>query len=238
MSGRKRTILRPKEYYEDGDAVAYFLRKKDLYPKEAIAFEPIPDHSRLLDIACGAGRTTAIFRDRGLDVVGVDLSFGLIKAAKERLGTVPLMVNDACTLSLKSGQFDVVVFSMNGIDCISPYENRLKALNEVKRVLKPTGRFIFSSHNHCFPRDRDGIMPFLKCLFRRERNTYVTDTHYPWGATRIYLTTPRLQIKEAEALGFRFIRLVTRRMLRHVKSLSLIGLLDGYCYYVFELTGE
>ena len=44
------------------------------------------------------------------------------------------------------GSFDFVLFSYNGIDYVS-HDDRLKILQEVRRVGKPGGYFCFSTHN-------------------------------------------------------------------------------------------
>jgi SAM-dependent methyltransferase len=38
------------------------------------------------------------------------------------------------------------LFSYNGLDCLYPKESRLVAIAEIYRVLRPQGRFIFSTH--------------------------------------------------------------------------------------------
>ena len=46
----------------------------------------------------------------------------------------------------EDNSFDFVLFSFNGIDSFGP-QDRLKALKEIRRVLKNNGYFCFSSHN-------------------------------------------------------------------------------------------
>ncbi|MBF0188289.1 MAG: methyltransferase domain-containing protein, partial [Magnetococcales bacterium] len=128
--------------------------------------------------------------------------------------------------------FDVVLFSFNGIDYIHPYSARLATLREIWRVLKPDGLFIFSTHNNCFPRSRDGIWPFFNTLLKGKRETIMQDDHYKWGRTTIRLTTPAIQVKELRDEGFRVKKLVSRKRLRALQSHLLLGLLDDFCYYV------
>ena len=89
---------------------------------------------------------------------------------KRMINTLPylLWTGDASNLGLKDNSFDVVIFSFNGIDYIYPYIKRLAALKEIRRVLKTNGLFIFSSHNHCIPRDREGILPFIQYIFKKK----------------------------------------------------------------------
>lgn len=222
-----------KAYYNTVDAPLCFAKIEGLFANEEIAFDYIPPHSKTLDLGCGAGRTTGFLKSRGHDVAGVDISSQMIKAARNEDQGIEYSVGDACALSFKDKLFDAVVFSFNGIDHIYPYEKRIQALNEVKRVLKPGGFFVFSSHNSCIPRDLDSVIPFVNMRFRRKINTYMIDREYQWGTTKIFLTTPALQIRELETSGFELVALIPKKeYLRKVKSLRLIGLIDYWTYYV------
>lgn len=52
---------------------------------------------------------------------------------------------DACELQFEDNTFDNVFFPFHGIDYI--YPDIYKAVEEAKRVMKPDGVFVFSSHN-------------------------------------------------------------------------------------------
>ena len=107
-----------KSFYNTDEAALHYLENKRLFAKEKNAFAYIPNQSRILDIGCGTGRTTDFFKDRGHDVVGVDISFKMVKTAKSENREIAYSAGDACALSFKDGRFDVVVFSYNGIDYI------------------------------------------------------------------------------------------------------------------------
>ena len=231
MLHKQKKTFDAKQFYDTREAASHYLQKKKLLPKEEAAFSYIPQNAKILDLGCGTGRTTGVLINRGYRVVGGDIAFRMVQTAKHQGIGGPLLVNDACSLSFRAGEFDVLVFSFNGIDYIYPYEKRLKALHEIKRVLKPGGLFIFSSHNHCIPCDKDGLNPFLKTLFKKRRNVYI-DSHYCWGSVKVYLSSPSLQIAEIERVGFELIKLIPRRLLKGIKSLGVIGLIDSDVYYV------
>ncbi len=224
-----------KSFFDNREAALHYNQFKGLFAKETKAFSFIPENSKILDIGCGTGRTTMYFHENGFNVTGVDFSHALVETAKGQNREISYMVGDACALSFKEGQFDVVVFSFNGIDCVYPYQRRAMVLQEIKRVLKPGGLFIFSAHNNCIPRDWSGIIRLFKTPFKRKTNTYITDTGYSWGAVKIYVTTPVKQIEELESMDFEVIKLIPRNILKSVKSYKLIGLIDAWCYYVCRL---
>ena len=106
-------------------------------------------NSSVLDIGCGSGRTTFPLAKKGFKVVGVDLVPEMIKTAKELAKSfdmaIDFQVGDATNLHFNENSFENALFSFCGWNQIPGRENRLKALKEINRVLKPGGYFIFAS---------------------------------------------------------------------------------------------
>ena len=106
---------------------------------------------KMLDLGIGGGRTTEHFAPLVDDYTGIDYSEQMILACQERFANasqaMTLEVGDARNLEpFPSNSFDFVLFSFNGIDYVS-HGDRLKILQEVRRVGKPGSYFFFSSHN-------------------------------------------------------------------------------------------
>jgi SAM-dependent methyltransferase len=104
--------------------------------------------SQLLDLACGSGRPTLrIAQKTGCHVSGVDLhdeAIASAKASARELGyegrTKFYQGNAAERLSFADASFDAVTC----IDAINHLPNRLRALEEWRRVLKPGGHLLFT----------------------------------------------------------------------------------------------
>lgn len=110
------------------------------------------EKDQILDIGCGAGRTTiALYRLGYLNVQGVDLSKGMIQQAvsfAERAGCPILFeVGDAISLRYGNETFDGALFSAQGFMCIPGARQRDRAIGEVRRVLRPGGHFILTTHD-------------------------------------------------------------------------------------------
>ena len=74
------------------------LREEGLFEPERRAIERyFTPGSRVLDLGCGAGRTTHALDEHGFDVVGVDASSGMVAAASEADADVQYLVGDAST---------------------------------------------------------------------------------------------------------------------------------------------
>jgi len=73
--------------------------------------------------------------------VGVDISLPMIRQAQQEHGASPIafIQGDATMLPLKSNSFDSV-FMLAGIHHVN---NRLGLFNEIRRILKPGGRFYY-----------------------------------------------------------------------------------------------
>ncbi len=169
-----------------------------LFPKYYKAGESV------LDLACGLGRTTLMLHEMGLTVRGVDRSEVLIEIAKRRLPYLDLNVGSYDHIEEPDSSFSHVLISFNGIDYAFPTEQRITALRECIRVLKPGGTFIYSSHNlkslHFFsPYYQDRLRWKLRNSFRafKEWDYILEDGVYAFYAT------PKYVARQTEALGVR-----------------------------------
>ena len=109
----------------------------------------------ILDIGVGAGRTTALLRPLGSDYLGIDYTAEMVAACRATYPGVRFEHMDARNLQqLPAGHFGLAMFSFNGIDSVAP-EDRALILREVRRVLRPGGLFIVSSHNRNGPGARE-----------------------------------------------------------------------------------
>lgn len=132
-------------------------KKVGLWAAERYVFQKYlrtTDH--ILDLGCGTGRTTyALYQQGYKDIIGIDLTPAMITAA-QALSThfqadLDFRVGNATALEFQAASFDAVIFSFNGIMSIPRAEQRRKALQEVWRVLRTGGHFIFTTHD----RDKD-----------------------------------------------------------------------------------
>ncbi len=98
-----------------------------------------------IDFGCGPGQTTKFLYDSGMqDIVGTDLSPGMITKAKERNPLIKFEVADMLNLHYADKSFSsaiafyaIVHFNMDELK---------RAFQEIKRVLKDSGQFLFSFH--------------------------------------------------------------------------------------------
>ena len=103
---------------------------------------------KMLDMGVGGGRTTKYFAPVVLNYTGADYAPAMVNACIEKYGDDYFFITcDARDMEeLSDNSFDFVLFSFNGIDSFS-HEDRMAALKEIHRVLRPGGYFCFSSHN-------------------------------------------------------------------------------------------
>ncbi|HUQ66134.1 MAG TPA: class I SAM-dependent methyltransferase [Flavitalea sp.] len=119
-----------------------------LYPNERYLFEKYFSKDKfILDLACGAGRTTLRLNELGYQVKGVDLSDKLIEIARTRFPSIRFETGNYCDIQEYDASVDNILISHNGLDYAYPETQRIKAISECARVIKQGGYFIFSGHN-------------------------------------------------------------------------------------------
>jgi ubiquinone/menaquinone biosynthesis C-methylase UbiE len=104
-----------------------------------VDFTALKPRQSVLDVACGPGTaTTEAVKavGRAGKVVGVDLSFEMLKLAGEKLGTVDLREMSAEALDFPQGTFDAVICQL-GLMLFAEPETAMK---EMVRVTKPGGK--------------------------------------------------------------------------------------------------
>jgi ubiquinone/menaquinone biosynthesis C-methylase UbiE len=110
-------------------------------------FKFIPQ-SRVLELGCGAGNLWLENLDRipaGLEIILSDFSDGVLEQAQQNLGNsrsfFQLKVVDAQSIPFENASFDIVIAN----HMLYHIPDRAKALSEIKRILKPSGRFYCST---------------------------------------------------------------------------------------------
>lgn len=110
-----------------------------LWAADLLALLALPPGSRVLDVACGTGivaRTAAHHTGATGVVVGLDLHGGMLAVARKQEPTGAWVQGSATTLPFATSAFDVVVCQQG----VQFFPDRLAALREMHRVLRPGGR--------------------------------------------------------------------------------------------------
>lgn len=111
--------------------------------RQALAALGLAPGDSLLDVGCGTGGATieAARSQRAGRACGVDLSPGMIQHAIHQargLGNVEFRVADAEELPYPAASFDGALCAHS----LHHYSDPVRALREIRRVLKPGGRFV------------------------------------------------------------------------------------------------
>jgi SAM-dependent methyltransferase len=165
----------------------------------------------VLEVGCGAAMCSRWLLAHGANPVAFDISAGMLRHARvgaERTGLdVPLVQADAQYLPFRDESFDLAFTSFGAIAFVA---DSARVMREVARVLRPGGRWVFSTTHPIrwsFPDDpgADGLtatMPYW------DRTPYV---EHAADGTATYVEHHRTlgdRIREITAAGFRLVDLI------------------------------
>lgn len=93
----------------------------------------------ILDVGCGTGIVLSYFKDKGIELYGLDISEKMIEEARRNLGEgVQLKVGDSESMPWEDNSFDIILCNAS----FHHYPNPKTALSEMNRLLKPNGTLI------------------------------------------------------------------------------------------------
>ena len=149
------------------------------YLEKPAMYGRLPDlsESKVLCLGCGTGEECKHLDEKANEVIGVDISKGLINYAKQSYPDLQFHLMDMEKLGFEDKSFDYVYSSL----VMHYVDSWTKTLSEIKRVLKPGGTFLFSTHH--------------PAVWSAERSRSETERSSLLGYKK------HLETKEAETLG-------------------------------------
>jgi len=122
-------------------------REAQIFIDNLIDYLQIPKGSKLIDIACGKGRHAKYFNQKGMDVIGVDLSLNSIKTAKkDENKNLQFSLHDMRE-NYQEDTFDVVTNLFTSFGYFENNKDEQKAINAMASNLKKEGLLIIDFMN-------------------------------------------------------------------------------------------
>lgn len=106
--------------------------------------EQADEGAPVADLGCGPGHVAAWLTNRGVAMVGIDLSPGMIAAGRRDYPQVEFREGDFLALPAADGEFGAAI-AFYSIIHLEPGELR-RAFGEIHRVLRPQGLLLVSFH--------------------------------------------------------------------------------------------
>lgn len=135
---------RERTGWSDGSIVGAYVSRFGPIADEAatvLASRVAGPGQMVLDLCCGQGTLTAMMADAGAVVTGLDFSQKMLSLARKSAPNADLREGDAAALPFGDRSFDAVVCNFG----MMHLPDQPKALAEIRRVLRPGGRFTMAT---------------------------------------------------------------------------------------------
>ena len=101
-----------------------------------------PNPTPLLDLACGSGRHSLPFAEKGFPPVGLDYSAPLLELAQAHELSLPLVRGDMRSLPFRDSSFRSVVNFFTSFGYFLRETDNVAVIGEIERVLTRGGKFL------------------------------------------------------------------------------------------------
>lgn len=152
--------------------------------KEFVFFKPyLKENDSILDLGCGNGRLVKFlqdhYQDKKFNYLGIDNSSKLIKLAKLIHPKFEFIEGDLINIPQEENKYDIV-FCIAAFHHLPSKKLRIKALNEMHRVLTKNGIIIITVWNlwqsKYFKENMDALLKSVLSLGKHRFN----DLYIPW----------------------------------------------------------
>jgi len=133
----------PEKYYTKDEVEKYARSGGIKKTQEKIAYriiEFLTGEKKILDLGCGPGFTTGIYKKEGYDVTGIDIIDDMLEKAKQKGLKVKNVDIKELGKSFKE-KFDAVV-SASALQWLKGNDEIKAAAKEIYQVLKPEGKIV------------------------------------------------------------------------------------------------
>ncbi len=158
----------------DRIASSYAASRTRPWPEVLDFVASLPPRSAIIDVGCGHGRHAKPAARAGHRVIGVDLCRPLLvigndASAKAMTAPIEWLVGDATSLPIRASTFDAAL-CVAVLHHLPSHDDRVAALSDVRRVLRPTGRAFIS----VWAKDNPYLRDFLGLRLKED------DVEVPW----------------------------------------------------------
>jgi SAM-dependent methyltransferase len=136
---------------------------------------------RVCDLGCGPGHVARYLHDRGVDILGIDLSPGMLEQARKLNPGIEFQQGNMLVLDAEDGAWAAIVAFYSIVHL--PKADVPQAFREMRRVLKPGGLLFLAFHlgdevlheENCWGHQ---VSLDLVLFGRKEVERYLTDTGF------------------------------------------------------------